>query len=694
MKFKKLLPFIILLGSVSPVFSQTMNLKEMIGNVSTGQDDTLKVNLLISICDSLFRANPQEAINYGSKALDLSKKLSFRKGEAYSLKYIGMGYFVQAQYIQAIDYFQQALEVFESINEKKGIANMLSNIGVIYNNEGNDSKALEVYLKSLDLSLEINDSLRVVTALINIGLIYSKKEATVDTARVYYLRALKISEKLDYLLAIGTVTVNMGELLLARGAYQDALSYFEKSLKAYQKANSPSMAYTLIDIGKTYAIKKEYDKAIKYQEQALKISTQNDSKLEIGQALLSLANTYLQKGDNQNALKYYKQSEKITNEIGAKYERREAYAGMASTFALQGDYLNAYRYKNLESVLKDTLFSDAGQDRLNKLQFQYTVDSRLKENESLKRDTKLTKAKNRILGLAMVLLLLGIVCTSFFIIILARTNRQKKRANAELEVKNALITRQKQAITDSIHYAKRIQTAILPPDEMIKEILPDNLIIFRPRDIVSGDFYWISKNCERIICMVADCTGHGVPGALMSMLGVSFLNEIVSRNSSISASEMLGDLRKYVVKSLRQSQTIGESKDGMDVALLIFNETMTLVEYAGANNPLILIRDGELMEFKSNKMPIGIHLNIAQPFISHEIEIKKGDMLYIFSDGFVDQFGGPDGKKFLIKNFRNLLQEIYSEELGIQKRIIEERLDTWMGHHDQVDDILIMGIRV
>ena len=667
----------------------------MIETVKEGKDDTIKVNMLISICDSIFRIKPEESIQYGTQALELSRKLNFRKGEAYALKYIGLGYFIPANYIQAIDYFQQALEIFEAVNDRKGTANMLSNIGVIYNNYGNDTKALDYNLRSLNISEEINDSLRILTALINIGLIYSKKEATTVQAQDYYLRALRIADRLDYQLGIGTISVNLGELYMLKGCYQDALKYFERSLIAYTKSNAINyVCISLINIGKIHALNKDYNSAIKSQEKALNLAEQNDSKLEMGLAFLGLASTYMRQGDTQNALKYFRLAEQITAEVGAKYERRDAIKGLAAAYAIKEDYVNAYRYKKLESVLNDSIFSATSQERLNQLQFQYEVDSRLKENEILKRDAKLRESKNRILLLAMILLGLGVVCTSIFLIVLARAIRQKKRANAELEVKNTLITLQKQAITDSIQYAKRIQTAILPPAEVISDIVPQNLIIFRPRDIVSGDFYWMTKVCERRICMVADCTGHGVPGALMSMLGVSFLNEIVSRHPGINAAEMLGDLRKYVVKSLRQNQNIGESKDGMDVALLIFNENMTKVEYAGANNPMLLVRDGEVTEYKSNKMPIGIHLNVAQPFSSHEIEIQKGDMLYIFSDGYADQFGGPDGKKFMIKNFRNMLSEIHRHDLETQKTIIETTLADWMGNMEQVDDILVMGIRV
>ena len=696
MKFIRIILFLFCMAISLPSYSQGQDLNSMIERINSSNGDTIKVNLLISICDSLFRTKPAETLDYGTMALELARDLKFRRGEAYALKYIGMGYYVQGEYVKAIDHFQQALEIFEGIGEKKGIANMLNSIGVIYNNEGNDAKALDLYLKSLNISEEIRDSVRVVTALINIGLIYSKKETTVDNARDYYLAALQISEALGYNDAIGAVTVNLGELFYARGDYKQALSFFERSLEAYQKSKSGNIPYTLINIGKIYARWNDYNSAIKYQEQAYDIAKQNDSKLEMGQSLLALANTNLEINETQNALKFFKQAEQITTEIGAMYERRETYRGMADTYAKRTDFINAYIYRVKESDLKDTLFSETNQLQLNQLHVQYEIETMMKENEILKRDIKLREAKNRLQMIIIVSLVLVLFTIQIFIILLTRKNKQIKKANAELAEKNSLITSQKKAITDSIHYARRIQNAILPPPGQICHYLPQSMIIFRPRDIVSGDFYWLTKSNEQTMCVVADCTGHGVPGALMSMLGNAFLNEIVSKHQDIGAAELLNELRKYVIKSLHQNQdpSIAESKDGMDIALLIFDEKMEKVEYAGANNPLLLIRDGEIIEYKGDKMPIGIHLHAHHSFSSQNIELRKDDMLYLFSDGIVDQFGGPEGKKFMTKNFKSLLHEVHARDLAVQKKLIESRLKDWMGTRDQVDDILVMGIRI
>jgi serine phosphatase RsbU (regulator of sigma subunit)/Tfp pilus assembly protein PilF len=697
MKFIKILFTIILSAIVSPVNSQNQNLKIMIEKVNKGGNDTVRVNLMIDICDSLFRTKPAETIKYGTDALELARSLKYQKGEAYALKYLGMGYFIQGEYISAMDFFHKALEKFELIKDKKGIANMLSNIGVIYNNEGNDAKALELYLKSLGISEEINDSVRVVTALINIGLIYSKKETTIDKAKENYLKALGISEHLNYMIGIGTATVNLGELLFLKGEYKEALFYFEKSLEAYRSGKTGNIPYTLINIGKIYSKERYYQNAFKYLEEALEISKQNNSKLEIGQALIALANTCLQKGDSQKALEYFEQAEQITSEIGAKYERSETYDGLARTHAKRKDFIKAYRYQIKESVLKDTLFAETSQLQVNQLQMQYEIETMLKENEVLKRDVKLRETKNRVQMLAIGFLFLGFLLIAVFTILIARANKQRKKANIELVEKNELITSQKQAITDSIVYALRIQKAVLPSEELLQQLVPEYFILFRPRDVVSGDFYWYAKVENQLVITVADCTGHGVPGAFMSMLGMSLMKEIVLKEYITQPDVILKRLRREIIRSLGQRGALGEQKDGMDISLCSINTETNVLQWSGANNPLFIIRNGELIKLAANKMPIGYY-DIMDKFTLHEMQLLDNDIIYLISDGFTDQFGGPENKKYMSHRFRELLLSISDKPMDQQNILLEKNLDEWINFnnkkHDQTDDITILGLKI
>ncbi len=264
----------------------------------------------------------------------------------------------------------------------------------------------------------------------------------------------------------------------------------------------------------------------------------------------------------------------------------------------------------------------------------------------------------------------------------------------EITIQRDEILRQKEEITDSINYASRIQNAILPLQDHFARAFSDHFILFKPRDIVSGDFYWIAEDKDKLFFTAADCTGHGVPGAFMSMLGIASLNEIFgNENNHLTANRILELLREKIKFSLHQTGKEGENKDGMDMALCIFHKKKNILEYAGAYNPLYLIRDGELIEYKADRMPIGIYHVEKEHFTNHEIAIKKDDLFYIFSDGFADQFGGPAQTKFKSANMKKLLLEISNKPMDEQKYILEERFNKWKGDLDQIDDIIFIGIK-
>jgi len=257
------------------------------------------------------------------------------------------------------------------------------------------------------------------------------------------------------------------------------------------------------------------------------------------------------------------------------------------------------------------------------------------------------------------------------------------------------IVKTHQQVTDSIRYAKNIQTALLPPKAYFDGTPLDYFIFFKPRDIVSGDFYWIRKNKQKLIVVAADCTGHGVPGAFMSMLGISALNDIVSENMDISPAEILEQLRQFVIKSLRQGVDVFGSKDGMDAAICVFDFSQKTVEYAGAYNPLYMIRDGELSEYKAVKNPVAHYIKM-KPFVNNRIKYKENDFFYIFSDGYIDQFGGETRRKYMSANFKKLLKKLSTTETTMEK--IHGKLDTefqeWKSdRHEQLDDVLVIGLK-
>ncbi|NOQ25198.1 MAG: SpoIIE family protein phosphatase [Bacteroidales bacterium] len=274
-----------------------------------------------------------------------------------------------------------------------------------------------------------------------------------------------------------------------------------------------------------------------------------------------------------------------------------------------------------------------------------------------------------------------------------------KDRTAEVVRQKEVIEIKNKHIMDSIKYAKRIQNAILPPDSYVKKLLPKSFILYKPKDIVSGDFYWMTKKSNLVIYAAVDCTGHGVPGAFMSIVGNNQLNYAIDVKKARNASEILDHLNKGVVDTLREQGSEGrimsKVKDGMDLALCVIDYKNMKLQFAGANNPLCLVRDGEMIQIKGNRMAIGGNFDEELPkFTNHEMDLKKGDVLYTFSDGYPDQFGGNDGRKFMLKKFRALLLEIHKNPIEEQEKILEDILETWRGKEEQVDDIIVIGVKI
>lgn len=329
-----------------------------------------------------------------------------------------------------------------------------------------------------------------------------------------------------------------------------------------------------------------------------------------------------------------------------------------------------------------------------------------KENELKQMNVK-NKLLNNILLVSLVVLALFLIMLFFIAKLyigkrrdnhkLALQNEKIEKQNVEITAQKDEITAQKDKIVESIRYAQKIQQAVMPPAEYFSKYLPYHFIMLKPKDIVSGDFYWGNDIGDKFVFTAADCTGHGVPGAFMSLLGIAFLNDITARmtEDNISAGEILTLLRSDIITYLRQSGREDEQKDGMDMAICVYDRKRGKIQYAGAHNPLIIIRDNELIQTDADEMPIGYYENQTDRFTNHEIDVKKGDMLYMFSDGYADQFGISGGKrrKYMIKNFREFLLEIHSLDLDSQKQKLDENLEHWKGNLKQLDDVLVMGVR-
>ena len=372
---------------------------------------------------------------------------------------------------------------------------------------------------------------------------------------------------------------------------------------------------------------------------------------------------------------------------------------LAESYALINDYKNAYKYELFleELDLEDYKHNNVLNEERFNLETKHKLDSleNLKSKQILEAEKMVATKEKQNLRTILIFLVLGSISIVVFLYIIAKRLRTIREQKVIIEEQHELLNQSHKDVTDSINYAKRIQDALMTSSVYMKDILKDSFIIFKPKDVVSGDFYWVHKTLDNLVFfVVADCTGHGVPGAFMSMIGNSLLNEVIIEDKVTEPGLILDKLRELLIKSLKQQGGDENTKEGMDIALCKLDSKKLEIEYAGAFNPMFHIRDGVLSEYKPNNQPIGVYAGKKVPFTNHKIKVKKGDMIYISSDGYPDQFGGPKGKKFLKKRFSDMILKASMQPISAQEKLIETTLKDWMEGHEQIDDICVMGVRV
>lgn len=448
------------------------------------------------------------------------------------------------------------------------------------------------------------------------------------------------------------------------------------------------LSHQAIDIG-------DVEEGEDYADEAISLSRSLEYEKGLGLGYSALARTRQYKGDYDLALRYYAKALQFARLSDAKHQIMEIYKSYADIYAFLGQYKSAYLYQRSYAAIKDSIFNSENSLDLFDLRERYEEEKKQQEREFLTKENEHQHAVDEaehakhlamvwfaVTGLGLVLLFAIFIFNRFRV-----TNRQK----CIIEDQKLIVEEKNREVTASIVYAKRIQEAILPPQTLIDKVLPNAFFMYRPKDIVSGDFYWVDEQNERVYFAAVDCTGHGVPGALVSIIGHNGLTRAIHEFQLTQPGAILDKLNELVEVTLRQRET--EVRDGMDIALCCLNYKSNEIEFAGANNPLYLIRDGVLSLFKADKQPIGKY-DGRKPFENHRFTFLEGDTFYIFSDGMADQFGGSMGKKFKYKAFRELLLNIQDLSMSEQMDQIDTAFTAWKGEFEQVDDVCIVGVRV
>ena len=691
--------FIILFSPIASL-SQEVNIDSLNTILNTTNQDTTKCFTLIYIAessnsDTIFRRYNEQALRIAEKNIPnaADKTLhAFLKIKGSALNNIGFDETTHGNLTSALKYYKLSLQIEEQIKNNPDVAFVLNNIADIYETQGNISAALKYYQESLKIHELSKNAKGIAQAYNNFGFIYST-QGDLEKALDYYQKSYKIKKELGDISGMTVSLSNIGYVYMLQKEDYKAMSYYLLALKSAKETNDKSrMALVYSNIGNILQKQGNEKGALENFTLGLQLSEEVGDIDGISHYMYNLGKLYLKKGDVDSAIYFGIESMKHADNVGSPTLIRSASELLKNAYSVKGNTTKALHYFELYFKMNDSIINEETKKATFKQQLSYEYDKKetLAKAEQEKKDVESAAAINRQrivtwsigIGLFMVII--------FSIFLYKRFTLTEKQKHI-IEKQKMVVDEKNKEILDSITYAKRLQEAILPPIKMVQEQFPNSFILFKPKDIVAGDFYWLEQIKDLTFFAAADCTGHGVPGAMVSVVCSNALNRAVKEFGISEPGKILDKVRELVVETFQKSES--DVKDGMDISLCSFNKKTNELKWAGANNPLWLIRNSELTEYKANKQAIG-KVDNPIPFFTHSINLQKNDAIYLFTDGFSDQFGGPKGKKYKYAPFKDNLISIQSIPMSEQSTKLNITIENWRGSLEQVDDILIIGIKL
>ncbi len=629
-------------------------------NIETIHDST-KIQKLFDAASSLSYENPDSTIkllDIGLKKIESSNQIfesdsieklrkNFYRGAYYNMK--GICFYILQRKSECLNMWLKAEKIAKIENDTNFLLRTNMNIAIVYSSTGKNKEALKIYTDLKKIFETKKDTVGIITASLNISTIIKEKDTIIQLMNsalelAYEFKGKKLFANIYAILSatyLDTNSKNTFSLSKSKQSLDSLIHY------ATKQKNSEYKIFYYSTISDYYVLKKQYDLALINAKKGAELSKEMSGLT----SPVMLSTLY----QIEKKLKNYKKAIMYLEEM----------------------------IENKDSLDKLSAKEDLAKYETEKeFEIKHKLDS-LKHIDEIRIQQAEIKTQKVIEGVLFVGILLVI---SFLVFVYKQLNNTKKQKD--------LIEEKQTEITDSINYAKKIQDAMMTSSVYLKETLPKSFIFFKPKDVVSGDFYWIYKDQEEnIFFTVADCTGHGVPGAFMSMIGTSLLNEIIIEKGIKDTDKILGEMRSQIIKSLHQEED-GAQKDGMDISLCKLNIKKKLVEFSGAHNSLIHISENKLNNYRGDHQPVGLLLGDKKPFTKHEVKLKKNDMLYIYSDGYQDQFGGEKGKKYMGAKFKKQLLKINKESTDKQLILLEEDFESWTQNYEQIDDVCVMGVRI
>lgn len=675
---------------------------------------------------AILRYNPDSSLIVAMLGLDYAKKTGNDTLISDSYNSLGTIYKALSNYPKAISSLKTAIKHGEKVNALRQIENANSSLGLVYLEQGNFSASIEVQYKILLSAKNREDTFSIAQTLNNIANCYFEQnlyDKALENYQNAYEYAVIMNSEFGQCLLLG----NIGACYYKKKEYDKAMENYQKSYEiSVRIEDMEGVGIMYGSFASVYFGKKEFDKALEFQLKALEVKQQLNDKHGESVSLNEVGKIHDELGDVNKGIFYSKGALNIAIEIGAKELERDANEALYKMFEKKGDKVQAYKYFRNHIELRDSLINEETKkkDIRNELNFQFQKQHFADSLEQVKKDeiAQQTIEKERVKADAQKKLTYVFSIAFIVMLILAgfifKEYKAKKRSHEiiaqqkqEVEEQSHIISEKNKEITDSINYAKSIQTALLTEDAEWDKISKEHFVFLKPKDVVSGDFFWAFNDDEQNIAIwtAADCTGHGVPGAFMSMLGIGFLNEIVIESKITEPSQILNLLRDKIIKALSQKNVDTQKRDGIDMALCVWDKNKNELFYSGANNPLWIINPnrkewpqeaiqfGEGLsgaEIKPDKQPVGFYTGDIAPFNSIKIKLEKEDQIYVFSDGYADQFGGEKGKKLKYKPFKEMLLKISSLKMNQQKEELASFFEQWKGDLEQLDDVCVIGVKV
>ena len=645
------------------------------------ESDTAKARLLNELAYTYRNTSADTSRLYAKRAIELARGNGDSLIMATSYNHFGVIFKNLGNYAASIENHLKALRIREAKQNEFGMVQSYNNLGVAYMYQNMNAKCLDYFKKSYQLLSEMDNKKGLSSVIGNIGIVYYNM-LDYDEAERFYLKAVEINKELK---------------------------------------NEESLGYTYNNLGVLYDQIELYDKALDYYNKALKIEKKEEDRYGITSAISNIAGIYFMQEKIDSAIYYAEQALSIAREIGSKHDMKQLYWSLSNYYEASDDYEQAVIYFNAYSNMKDSLLGDDRTRQIAEMDVIYKNDKKQHEIALLAQKNQLNQVKLKNDSIVNYAIMAGIGTLIIAVILIIIGAKNKNKANNILKINSIEIANQTKVleeknkdIMDSINYAKRLQDSVLPGAASLQEIFPESMLFFAPRDVVSGDFYWIYKQGKRVLFAVADCANQGVPGAMISVVGYNALNKCVREFKLEEPAQILNKL----------SELVSDFFGTIDIALCSYDSDKLELKYAGVNHPLWVIteegssyasydssiegqdsrnvssngtmaesRKINVTEYKPDSHPIGEY-DSGKSYANHVIQLQKNDLIYIFTDGFYAQFGGSKGKKLSIKGFKDLLFDVSDKPMKDQHKELSSYLKGWKQGHLQVDDICVLGIRV